>query len=74
MEVWSPETPGQVTPDDLCLRRAFGQVRALPVATQQRVAPLVEALAAAWAPDARDDGQNADEWHVATELSPTNGL
>ncbi len=51
--VWSPETPGQATPDDLRLRGAFARVRALPVATQQRVAPLVEALAMAWtrAPD-----------------------
>ncbi len=51
--VWSPETPGQATPADLRLRGAFAQVRALPVATQQRVAPLVEALAMAWtiAPD-----------------------
>ncbi len=46
--VWSPETPGPVTPDDLRLRGAFAQVRALPVATQQRVAPLVAALALAW--------------------------
>ena len=45
--VWSPETPGPVTPADLRLRGAFGQVRALPVATQQRVAPLVAALASA---------------------------
>jgi len=43
--VWSPDTPGQATPDDLRLRVAFGQVRALPVAMQQRAVPLVEAPA-----------------------------
>ena len=46
--VWSPDTPGQATPDDLRLRGAFGQVRALPIATQQRAVSMVEALAAAW--------------------------
>jgi transcriptional regulator with XRE-family HTH domain len=46
--VWSPETPGRISPDDLRLRGAFAQVRALPVATQQRVAPLVEVLGMAW--------------------------
>jgi len=46
--VWSPDTPGQATPDDLRLRGAFGQVRALPMAMQQRAVPMVEALAAAW--------------------------
>ena len=46
--VWSPDTPGQATPDDLRLRGAFGQVRALPIAMQQRAVSMVEALAAAW--------------------------
>lgn len=58
-EVWSAGTPGQATPDDLRLRGAFGQVWALPVATQQRVALLVEALAMAWT--TAPDGQRADE-------------
>ena len=57
--VWSPEKPGQATPADLRLRGAFGQVRALPVATQQRVAPLVEALAMVWT--MASDGPSADE-------------
>jgi len=56
--VWSPDLPGRAAPADLRLRRAFGQVRALPVTTQQRVAPLVEALATAWLPV--DDEQIAD--------------
>ncbi len=46
--VWSPDTPGQATPDDLRLRGAFGQVRALPIAMQRRAVSMVEALAAAW--------------------------
>lgn len=50
--VWSPETPGHASPDDLRLRGAFGRVRALPTATQQRVIPLVEAVAMAWVTEA----------------------
>ncbi len=59
--VWSPDTPGQATPADLRLRGAFRQVRALPVATQRRVAPLVAALAAAWVPDAGEQLAGEDE-------------
>ncbi len=57
--VWSPGRPGGAAPADLRLRGAFGQVRALPVATQQRVVPLVEAVATALMP--ADDEQIADE-------------
>jgi len=57
--VWAPEAPGHASPDDLRLRGAFGQVRALPVAVQQRVVPLVEAVALAWLPEEGD--QSADK-------------
>ena len=63
--VWSPVTPGQATPDDLRLRRAFGQVRVLSVATQQRVVPLVEALATALMP--ADDGSRVAAEHCDTK-------
>jgi len=56
--VWSPETPGYASPADLRLRGAFGRVRALPMDTQQRVVPLVEALALAWLP--ATDEQSVD--------------
>jgi transcriptional regulator with XRE-family HTH domain len=63
--VWSPETPGRASADDLRLdlrlRGAFRQVRALPVATQQRVALLIEALATASMLVADADEQSADE-------------
>ncbi len=58
--VWSPDTPGQATPDDLRLRVAFGQVRALPMAMQQRVVPLVEALATGWLTDEDDEEEGLD--------------
>ncbi len=60
--VWSPDTPGQATPDDLRLRGAFGQVRALPIAMQHRAMPLVEALATGWLTDEDDEegGLDAD--------------
>jgi len=58
--VWSPETPGYASPDDLRLRGAFGRVRALPMDTQQRVIPLVEALALAWLPEEGEQSANAD--------------
>jgi len=58
--VWSPDTPGQATPDDLRLRVAFGQVRALPVAMQQRAVPLVEALATGWLTDEDDEEEGLD--------------
>ncbi len=64
--VWSPKTPGQATPDDLRLRGAFGQVRLLPIATQQRVVPLVEALATAWT--TVDDRAREDE--ASTTMGP----
>ncbi len=48
-EVWSPDTPGRVGLDDLRLRQAFGQLRALPVEGKQWAAPLVAALATALA-------------------------
>jgi DNA-binding Xre family transcriptional regulator len=57
--VWAPGVPGGATAEDLRLRGAFRQVRALPMATQQQVAPLIEALATAWVPD--DDEQILDE-------------
>jgi len=57
--VWVPGVPGGATAEDLRLRGAFRQVRALPMATQQQVAPLIEALATAWVPD--DDEQILDE-------------
>jgi len=44
--VWSPDTPGRAGPDDLRLRQAFGQVRALPADGKQWATPLVAALAA----------------------------
>jgi len=53
--VWSPDTPGQATPDDLRLRGAFRQVRALPIAMQHRAMPLVEALATGWLTDEDDE-------------------
>jgi len=46
-EVWSPDTPGRVGPDDLRLRQAFGQARALPQAGKQWTVPLIAALATA---------------------------
>ena len=58
--VCSPDTPGWATPDDLRLRVAFGQVRALPVAMQQRVVPLVEALATGWLTDEDDEEEGLD--------------
>jgi len=58
--VWSPDTPGQATPDDLRLRGAFGQVRALPVAMQQRAVPLVEALATGWLAAEDDEEESLD--------------
>jgi len=54
--VWSPETPGYASPDDLRLRGAFGRVRALPTDTQQRVVPVVEALATVWVPEEDERG------------------
>jgi len=57
--LWSPDMPGRATPDDLRLRGAFGRVRALPVDTQRRVVPLVEAVALAWLPG--EDEQGVDE-------------
>ena len=59
--VWSPDTPGQATPDDLRLRGAFGQVRALPVAMQQRAVPLVEALATGWLTDEDNEEEGSAE-------------
>ncbi len=59
--VWAPGVPGGATAEDLRLRGAFRQVRALPMATQQQVAPLVEALATAWVPDEDDEEENLDE-------------
>ncbi len=67
--VWSPDTPRRAGPDDLRLRAAFGQLRALPADGKQWVVPLVAALAtalttrgelradddAARAPDVADD-------------------
>ncbi len=50
-EVWSPDTPGRVGPDDLRLRQAFGQMRALPTDGKQWAVPLVAALATALAAD-----------------------
>ncbi len=50
-EVWSPDTPGRVGPDDLRLRQAFGQMRALPTDVKQWAVPLVAALATALAAD-----------------------
>jgi len=44
--VWSPDTPGRAGPDDLRLRQAFRQVRALPTDGKQWATPLVAALAA----------------------------
>jgi len=58
--VWSPETPGYASPDDLRLRGAFGRVRALPMDTQQRAVPLVEAVAMAWPPEEGEQSANAD--------------
>ncbi len=58
--VWSPDMPGWATTDDLRLRVAFGQVRALPVAIQQRVVPLVEALATGWLTDEDDEEEGLD--------------
>jgi len=50
-EVWSPDTPGRVRPDDLRLRQAFGQMRALPTDGKQWAVPLVAALATALTAD-----------------------
>ncbi len=46
-EVWSPDTPGYAGPNDLRLRQAFGQMRALPTEGKQWATPLVAALATA---------------------------
>jgi hypothetical protein len=46
-EVWSPKTPRRAGPDDLRLRHAFGQLRALPADGKQWATPLVTALASA---------------------------
>ncbi len=45
--VWSPDTPGRAGPDDLRLRQAFGQLRALPADGKEWATPLVTALASA---------------------------
>jgi len=45
--VWSPDTPGRAGPDDLRLRQAFGQLRALPADGTEWATPLVTALASA---------------------------
>jgi len=71
--VWSPDTPGQATPDDLRLRGAFGQVRALPVATQQRAVPLVEALATGWLTDEDDEEESLDADAGPAERPPAAG-
>ncbi len=47
--IWSPDTPGRAGPDDLRLRQAFGQLRALPADGKEWAVPLVAALAAALA-------------------------
>jgi len=46
-EIWSPDMPGRAGPDDLRLRQAFGQTRALPPDGKQWTVPLVAALATA---------------------------
>jgi len=71
--VWSPDTPGQATPDDLRLRGAFGQVRALPMAMQQRAVPLVEALATGWLTDEDDEEEGLDEDAGPAERPVTAG-
>ena len=43
-EVWSPDTPRRVGPDDLRPRQAFGQIGALPADGKQWAVPLVAAL------------------------------
>ncbi len=45
--VWSPDTPGRAGPDDLRLRQAFSQLRALPADGKEWATPLVTALASA---------------------------
>jgi len=58
--VWAPGVPGGATPDDLRLRGAFGQVRALPMDMQHRAVPLVEALATGWLTDEDDEEEGLD--------------
>ncbi len=57
-EVWSPDTSGRVGLDDLRLRQAFGQLRALPVEGKQWAVPLVAALSTALAAEGT---QSADD-------------
>jgi len=71
--VWSPDTPGQATPDDLRLRGAFGQVRALPMAMQQRAVPLVEALATGWLTAEDDEEESLDADAGPAERPPAAG-
>jgi len=71
--VWSPNTPGQATPDDLRLRGAFGQVRALPMAMQQRAVPLVEALATGWLTAEDDEEESLDADVGPAERPPAAG-
>jgi len=62
-EMWSPERPGRASPDDLRLRDAFGQARALSQAGKHWAVPLVAALATAWTSSPREieGGRSADD-------------
>jgi len=69
-EVWSSDTPGRAGPDDLRLRQAFGQLRALPAAGKQWAVPLVAALAATLA---TTDEQRTDDDLALGPLGHTEG-
>ncbi len=68
--MWSPDTPGRVGPDDLRLRQAFGQMRALPMEGQQWAAPLVAALATAL----DDKGEQSADDAPGREPAPASGM
>ena len=59
--VWSPETPGRAGPNDVRLRQAFGELRALPTDGKRWATPLVAALATALAADDEDEGTTGED-------------
>ncbi len=69
-EVWSPNTPGRAGPDDLRLRQAFGQLRALPADGKHWATPLVAALATALV--AKDEQITDDD--LGRGPAPTGGV
>jgi DNA-binding Xre family transcriptional regulator len=64
-EVWSPDTPGRAGPDDLRLRQAFGQLRALPQDGKRWAAPLISALATTLTTTLTTEGERRSDEDVA---------